>query len=53
MTLETCKIRLEISKKIDNKEDIAFWEERIARKTGYQEAPKTIPKTTSKPKEKE
>lgn len=29
MTLATCKIRLEIAKKADNKAEIALWEKRI------------------------
>ena len=53
MTIETCKIRLEIAKKRENKEEIALWEERLARKMGSQETPQETPKTNSKTKEKE
>ena len=52
MTLETCKIRLEIAKRDDNKEEIALWEEKIARKSEYPQYAKAK-ETKSKKNSKE
>lgn len=32
MTAETCKLRLELAKKRNDKKEIEFWEKRLARK---------------------
>ena len=45
MTLATCKQRLEIAKKADNKKDIAFWQDRVLKKT-----PKEVVSDGKKPK---
>jgi len=37
MTIETCRVRLEIAKRNEDADEVAFWEERLARKMGKQE----------------
>ena len=34
MTVENCKLRLEVAKKANNEKDVEFWEKRLIKKGG-------------------